>query len=207
MLAWVMLVGALSAIGPTGHLLEVPYRDQLDGSAYAWANCGPTSLSMALAYHGIAASPWDLRIKAMQAQQSWVDDEGGYSDSYGVFVYNLATVAEGMGVRTSGLWKREASRIDRLREWQAADLRREIQADHPVIVQVAYRALPRNHGSVVEADHYIVIHGITDADFVYSDPLGLPNGGPGRIISEADLMQAMAEASTPRVGFAVAQAR
>jgi predicted NAD/FAD-dependent oxidoreductase len=43
MLAWVMLVGALSAIGPTGHLLEVPYRNQLDGSAYAWANCGPTS--------------------------------------------------------------------------------------------------------------------------------------------------------------------
>jgi hypothetical protein len=69
-------------------VLDVPYRNQLDGSAYALSNCGPTSLSMALAYYGIDVSPWDLRVRAMQAQQSWVDDEGGYSDHYGVFVYS-----------------------------------------------------------------------------------------------------------------------
>ena len=126
MLAWVLLVGALlHASGPLeAHVLNVPYRSQLDGSAYALSNCGPTSLSMVLAYYGIDAPLWDLRVAAMQAQHSWVDDEGGYSDSYGVFVYNLASVAEVMGLRSTGLWSREGVRVDRLREWQASDLRR-----------------------------------------------------------------------------------
>jgi Peptidase_C39 like family len=126
MLAWVLLVGALlHASGPLeAHVLNVPYRSQLDGSAYAMSNCGPTSLSMVLAYYGIDAPIWDLRVAAMQAQHSWVDDEGGYSDDYGVFVYNLASVAEVMGLRTTGLWTREGVRVDRLREWQASDFTR-----------------------------------------------------------------------------------
>ncbi len=101
MLAWVVIAATLFGPGPAPadvHVLDVPYRNQLDGSAYAMANCGPTSLAMVLAYYGIDASPWDLRVKAMQIQHSWVGDDGGYSDGYGVFVYNLASVAETMGV-------------------------------------------------------------------------------------------------------------
>src|SRR6266850_7731795 len=142
MLAWVFLVGALFWATPQAsdaHVLDVPYRNQLDGSAYALANCGPTSLAMVLAYYGIDASAWDLRVRAMKIQHSWVGDDGGYSDSYGVFVYNLAAVAEGMGLRVDGLWAREGGRVDRLRQWQPADLRRAILADQPVIVQVKYR--------------------------------------------------------------------
>jgi uncharacterized protein YvpB len=209
MLAWVVLVGLLVGFGPTSdaHVLDVPYRNQLDGSAYALANCGPTSLSMVLAYYGVDASPWDLRVKSMRAQRSWVGDDGGYSDSYGVFVYNLATVAEGMGVHATGLWVREGGRLDRLHEWQASDLRREIQADHPVIVQVGYRALPRHAGSSAIDDHYVVVHGTSGSDFVYSDPLGVGDGGPDLTISEHDLLAAMAQATTPRVGFAVSKAK
>ena len=63
MLAWLLLIGAL--VYPAGpgdsHVLDVPYRSQLDGSAYALSNCGPTSLSMVLAYYGIDASPGELR--------------------------------------------------------------------------------------------------------------------------------------------------
>jgi hypothetical protein len=206
MLAWLLLVGALVLpAGPSdAHVLMVPYRSQLDGSAYALSNCGPASLSMVLAFYGIDAPPGDLRVRAMQAQHSWVDDDGGYSDSYGVFVYNLASVAEAMGLRSTGLWSREGVRVDRLREWQPSDLRRDIQADHPVIVQVTYRAIPSHAGSRAQDDHYIVVHGTIGTDFVYSDPLGTGGSGPDQTISERDLAYAMGTATTPRVGFALA---
>ena len=210
MLAWVFLVGPLLWARPgasDAHVLDVPYRNQLDGSTYALANCGPTALSMALAYYGVDASTWDLRVRAMKAQHSWVSDDGGYSDSYGVFVYNLGTVAEGMGLHVDGLWVREGGRVDRLHLWQPTDLRRAIQADHPVIVQVEYRALPMHSASTTLDDHYIVVHGTIDGDFVYSDPLGLGSGGPGLQISERDLMAAMGQASPPRAGFALAKSK
>src|SRR5689334_7992449 len=103
MLAWALLASALllgHASDP--HVLDVPYRSQLDGSSYALANCGPTALAMALAYYGVDASSWDLRVRSMKAQHSWVSDEGGYSDRYGVFVYNLATVTLEMGMHVDG---------------------------------------------------------------------------------------------------------
>ena len=97
----------MSASHGDGQVLHVPYRSQLDGSAYAQANCGPAALAMVLAYYGIDDSLWSLRVQAMQAQHSWVDDDGGYSDGYGVFVYNLAAVGESLGLRADGLWQRE----------------------------------------------------------------------------------------------------
>jgi hypothetical protein len=217
MLAWVLLASALliasanssasatsaSTESDTRHVLDVPYRSQLDGSPYALANCGPTALSMALAYYGIDDSPWDLRVRAMQAQHTWVTDEGGYSDSYGVFVYNLATVAEELGVHADGLWTREGGHLDSLHEWSPGDLRREVLADHPVIVEVEYRGLPAHGGSRALDDHYIVVHGTAGADFIYSDPLGLGHGASAEEISEDDLFAAMAGSMAPRAGFAV----
>ena len=79
---------------------------------------------------------------------------------------------------------------------------REIQADHPVIVEVAYRALPTHAGSRALDDHYIVVHGTIGNDFVYSDPMGIGDSGPLQQISETDLMAAMAGASAPQAGFA-----
>ncbi|HEV7665161.1 MAG TPA: C39 family peptidase [Chloroflexota bacterium] len=206
---WVVLLLALFGdIGAADvHVLDVPYRSQLDGSGYALANCGPASLSMALAFYGIDASPWDLRVKSMKAQHSWVGDDGGYSDRYGVFVYNLASAAETTDVHASGLWTREGGRVDRLHEWQPTEIRREVQADHPVIVQVGYRALPKHAGSTTLDDHFIVIHGLRGTDFVYSDPLGVGDAGPAETISETDLVGAMGRSSAPRVGFAVVGAR
>jgi uncharacterized protein YvpB len=60
----------LLGLGPPpgdAHVRDVQYCNQLDGSAYVLANCGPTSLAMVLAYYGIDASRWDLRVKAMQS--------------------------------------------------------------------------------------------------------------------------------------------
>ena len=184
-------------------LLAVPFRYQLDGSPYAQSNCGPTALAMVLAYYDIDASLWDLRVKAMKAQHSWVDDEGGYSDRYGVFVYNLASVAESFGLRADGLWVREGNRVDRLREWDARDLRREIAAGRPVIVQAHYRLLPTSRDARFLEDHYIVVHGTSGSDFVYSDPVT----AGGLTIGEGDLLKAMAGASSPRVGFALVKSK
>jgi peptidase C39-like protein len=204
MQAWLLLAAMFFVTESSdAHVLDVPYRTQLDGSSYAQANCGPTSLSMALAYYGVDASTWDLRVSAMKAQHSWVTDEGGYSDRYGVFVYNLATVAQQLGFHAQGLWDREGGRIDRLHQWSAADLRREVLHDHPVIVEVQYRSLPAHVGSMAVDDHFIVVRGTLGPDFVYSDPLGHGDQGPDERISESDLTNAMARSSAPRAAFAL----
>lgn len=212
MLAWSLLVAALfGASGSAGvydeHVFDVPYRSQLDGSRYALANCGPTALAMALAYYGIEASPWELRVRSMQAQHSWITDEGGYSDRYGVFVYNLATAAESLGAHANGLWLRDGWRLDRLHEWRPVEIRREIEAERPVILQVKYRALPEHASSLAPDDHYIVVHGLRGSRLVYSDPMGIDDGASERTISEADLVVAMARATTPSAGFAVGRGR
>jgi Peptidase_C39 like family len=204
MLGWIALAaGLLLSSGTDAHVLDVPYRNQLDGSPYALANCGPTSLSMAMAYYGIDLSPWDLRVASMKAQHSWVTDEGGYSDRYGVFIYNLANAAERFGLHADGLWSRDGARTDRLHQWQPNELRRAIQADHPVIVEVGYRALPAHAASRATDDHFILVRGTVGADFVYSDPLGVGDSGPEQHISEADLSVAMAAAEAPRAAFAL----
>lgn len=203
-LAWAALLGALFfSAEPAAHVLDMPYRSQLDGSSYQWANCGPTALSMALGYYGIDASPWDLRVSAMKAQHSWVTDDGGYSDRYGVFVYNLATAAESAGVHADGLWTRDGARPDVLHKWQASELRRALDANHPVIVEVEYRALPGHAAVRATTDHYVVLSGTDGGEFVYNDPLGVSGGGEDETISEADLLVAMAQADAPRAAFEV----
>ena len=205
MLGWlgVLASAMLWQADDGGVVLNVPYRSQLNGTPYALANCGPASLSMVLAYYDIDSSLWDLRVRAMKAQKSWVDDDGGYSHDYGVFVYNLATVAESMGLQVRGLWAREGNRIERLREWRAHDIRSAVSDAQPVILQVLFRALPGNAGSSYAWDHYIVVHGVVGERFVYSDPLDVRGGGPGRVISAEDLEYAMSKAKSPRAGFAV----
>lgn len=202
LLAWLFAVGASDT-----HVLDVPYRSQLDGSRYALSNCGPAALSMTLAYYGVDESMWDLRVRAMKAQHSWVDDDGGYSDHYGVFVYNLAAVAEELGLHADGLWSRDGARLDHLHEWQPIEIRREVLADHPVIVEVRYSALPARAASRALDDHYIVVRGTIGPDFVYSDPLGNTDDASIQQISEADLLTAMALSDAPRAGFVLVKPR
>jgi hypothetical protein len=189
--------------GGSAVVFDLPFRSQLDGAPYALSNCGPAALAMALAYYGVDASTWDVRVRAMRAQHSWVDDEGGYSDRYGVFVYNLGAVAESYGLHVGGLWSYEAGHPDQLRQWQPPDLRRELAAGRPVIVDVHYRALPAHHGSRATDDHYIVLHGFAGDDFIYSDPMSTDAAAGDVRIGSADLLAAMDQAQTPRTGFAI----
>ena len=54
----------------------VPYRSQLDGTPWAGANCGPTTLGMGLASLGMNISSTELRRQVLNAQGMWGNNVG-----------------------------------------------------------------------------------------------------------------------------------
>lgn len=121
-----------------------------------------------------------------------------------MFVQHLAAVAEGYGLRTAGLWRREGGgKLDRLRDWQPADVRHAVLAGQPVIVQARFQALPGREELRGFVDHYIVVHGLDGEGFVYSDPYDRAGGGLRQVIGASALRRAMQTASTPGAAFAV----
>src|SRR5205814_896469 len=99
-----------------------PYRSQLDGTAYSLANCGPTTLSMALASFGIDASPGTLRPQVQDHQRMW----GNY---VGSLITALAATANDYGVQTLDLYDGED-----IRRWTLDDVRVHLEQKHPVVV-------------------------------------------------------------------------
>ena len=173
--------------------VRVPYRSQLDGTAYASANCGPASVAMALEAFGKTEAPSAVRAAAL-ALQGMPD-----CDDCGLFIQHLATVAEASGVPTHGLRGAE----DSFRRWSVDDVRTALRAGQVVIPQVKYRRLPGRGSSGFGGDHYVVLTGIRGDQFVYNDPMDHDGSGYGRLISAEALATAMADSSFPRVAFAV----
>jgi hypothetical protein len=166
--------------------LRVPYRTQLDGSEYQEANCGPTALGMALEAFGMDLAAPDLRHQVLDAENFDPDD-----DDAGSFIWALARVAEGHGVRTRGLYDGDGN----LHHWTTDEIRDSVRQGQPVIVQVVYRGLPGREGSAYYGDHYIVVTGLLGDNFLYNDPIG---GAPAReapgydrVITPAQLQRAM----------------
>lgn len=157
-----------------------PYRTQLDGSAYASANCGPTTISMALAAFGVDASPGALRPRVLAAQRIWGNDVGS-------LITALAEVVESFGVRTVGL--REESGA--IRRWGLDDLRAQVRDKRPVVVQVSFRGLPGRERAAFFGDHYILLTGLLDDGFLYNDSINSDGPGWDRVISGARLLAAM----------------
>jgi uncharacterized protein YvpB len=164
---------------PDALRIAVPYRSQLDSSDYAGANCGPTTLSMALASVGINATSSQLRREVLDAQELWGDDVGSFIDY-------LANVAGAHGARVLDL-----SQAGNLKRWSVDDIRRQIQQSHPVIAQVSYRALPGRADSAYDGDHYIVITGLIGDQFLYNDSIDSDGIGYDRIIDAEHLSLAM----------------
>jgi hypothetical protein len=166
--------------------IPVPYRTQLDGSDYATANCGPTSLGMALELFGIEVPPRTLRDEVMEAQETMWDDQAGS------FIWALARVAQRYGLKTFGLFEPDWSTF---RRWSTDDVREEVRRGHPVILQVWFRGLPRRADSDYAGDHYIVVTGLLGDSFLYNDPLGgtPEHEGPGydRVMTASELRRAM----------------
>jgi LysM repeat protein len=166
-----------------------PYRSQLDGSAYAEANCGPTAVGMALDAFGVAVPSRALRAAALDAQHM-------YGNGVGTLITALAQVVEQNGL--SALDLRDGSGA--IHRWSLDDIRAHIHQGHPVIVQVRYRSLPGRGGVYYFGDHYVLVTGVVGDGFLYNDPIDIDGIGWDRVISGAALRTAM-NASDARYAY------
>jgi hypothetical protein len=173
--------------------IKVPYRTQLDGSDYAGANCGPTTLGMALEAFGLSVAQPDLRYEVLNSEEFDPDDNDA-----GSFIWALERVAQRRGLRTFGLYEGDGETYHR---WSIEDVRASVRAGRPVIAQVVYRGLPGREDAGYEGDHYVVITGLMGEDFIYNDPIGGPEAreAPGwdRIMTAAELRRAMRASDRP----------
>jgi len=160
-----------------------PYRSQLDGSRYAQANCGPTTLAMALEAFGVSLSSGQVRAEALDAQRIWGNDVG-------TLITALADVTRQNGLEPVGLYTPDGA----LRRWTLEDIRAEVRQGHPVVVQVHYRALPNRGGALFFGDHYILITGLLDDRFLYNDAINADGVGWDRVL-DADRLQRAMDAS------------
>jgi hypothetical protein len=167
----------------------VPYRGQLDGSPYAEANCGPTSVGMVLDSFGISVPLAQLRAEALDAQKMW-------GNGTGTLITALAQVVEKHGLTTLDL-----RQGDQIRRWSLDDVRAEVRLGHPVIVQVRYRSLPGRGGAYYFGDHYILVTGVVNEGFLYNDPMDFDGVGWDRVIS-ADRLRTAMNASDQRYAYA-----
>jgi LysM repeat protein len=188
-----VLPGAGPTYAPPAQLglgrLFVPYRSQLDGTPWAGANCGPTSLGMGLGSLGINVSSTELRRQVLNAQGMWGNNVGTLLDA-------LARVASSNGARPIGLL--DGNRIAR---WSPDDVRGQLRAGRPVIAQVRFRALPGRSRVPFFGDHYIVLTGLSGDSFLYNDPLNSDGPGADRLMTAAQLETAM-NATDQRYAYA-----
>lgn len=173
----------------TSLLLAVPFRTQIDGTAYSLVNCGPASLAMVLAAFGLDVDPPSLR----DYLNSLI---GNYDTEMGTSLYVLGRIAREAGLSTFGT-------SSGFENWTIDDIREQIRAGHPVITLTKYRFLPGRFGSTTDFDHYIVITGMVGEDFVYNDGAYSTEYGYNLVITPSQLKQAWASSSNPRHAMAV----
>ena len=172
--------------------LDVPYRTQLDGSISAQANCGPTSIAMALESFGVYIPTSQSRAIATRSM-------GIFSPWSGTTLESLRDVA-----RTYGLEGLDLHENGRYKRWTLDDVRRHLRAGHPVIPQLRYRLMPGREWTWVGFDHYVVINGMDGDDFIITDPV--PHNGRGeRTITAQQLLRAWMGSDQPGAALAVAR--
>ncbi len=169
--------------------IPVPYRSQLDGTPWAAANCGPTTLGMGLASLGIHMSSTDLRRQVLNAQGIWGNNVGSLIDA-------LARVASSHGARPIGFFDG-----NRIAKWSSDDVREQLRAGRPVIAQVRFRALPGRAAVRYFNDHYIILTGLSGENFLYNDSIDSDGPGADRLMTAAQLEAAM-NASDRRYAYA-----
>ncbi|HEY3080592.1 MAG TPA: SH3 domain-containing protein [Chloroflexota bacterium] len=184
--------GGDAVVTDSGVLLRVPYRTQLDGSAYAGANCGPASVGMALEAFGTYMPTTDIRRAAnrMQGTTGWYD--------VGTSLDVLAEIAARNGLVVRGL--HSGGGYDR---WSFDDVRRALRNGHVVIPQVHLATLPGQEHSSRAVDHFIVIVGYKEGRFIYHDPAFVGGGGHSLQIGEERLSLAWKRSDYPFAAFSV----
>ncbi len=164
---------------PSTVRIGVPYRTQLDDTPWAVANCGPTALTMGLEYLGKRVTPERVRPVVLDAQDI-------HGNDVGTFVWALAAAAERFEVRAVGLYDNGVQR-----QWTTDDVRDHLGNREPVILQVAYRALPGRESAPYGGDHYVIVTGLIGNGFLYNDPVDSDGLGYDRVMTAAQLDAAM----------------
>lgn len=157
-----------------------PYRSQLDGSPYATANCGPTTIGMGLSAFGVDVPPAEVRAEALDAQKMW-------GNGVGTLITGLAGVVQEHGLTPVGLYDATGA----LQHWTTDDIAYQVQLGHPVVVQVRYRALPGRESTAFYGDHYLLVTGLVPDGFLYNDPIDHDGIGWDRVMTASQLTTAM----------------
>jgi hypothetical protein len=182
-----------SSIDAVAFRLTIPFRTQKDGSPWQGSNCGPAILGMILDGFGLPGqSTDDLRFRAHTYQ-------GTVGMRTGTALDHIAHVAEDFGVRTYGLYDTSGQ----WRNWSADDIREQLKMGRPVMPLVRLYLLPTYENSLPRWGHYVLITGMNQDGFFYSDPLQVDSAdGTGGYMSADRLMRAMHSSHIP--GQAVA---
>jgi hypothetical protein len=176
--------------------LKVPFRSQIDGTPYAEANCGPTVGNMVLESFGFSVPQAELRKEVLSLQPR--ED----CDDCGVYLQNIAAVIANRGLKVNALRDNPDDPAS-FHHWAQDEIRAELRAGRPVVVQVYYRGLPGRANVNYYGDHYIVLHGFVGDRFVYNDPVDSDGPGYSRLISSKALDFAMSYGDFPYAGFSV----
>jgi hypothetical protein len=176
--------------------IGVPYRTQLDDTPWASANCGPTALTMGLEYLG-------QRVTSARVRRVVLDAQDVHGDDAGTYVWALAAAADRLGARAVGL-----SDDGGQHRWTTDDVHRHLEKGEPVILQVAYRALPGRERAPYGGDHYVIVTGLVADGFLYNDPVDSDGLGYDRVMTTAELDRAMnaTDRRFAHAGFALAGA-
>jgi hypothetical protein len=173
--------------------LEVPFRTQKDGGRWQTSNCGPAALGMVLDAFGMTGQATDdLRFRTHSYQ-------GTVGMRTGTALEHVARVAEDFGLPTMGLYDEDGT----FHDWTPGEIRAQLRLGRPVMPLVRLYLVPGHEGVGPRWGHYILLTGLTEDGFFYSDPLQTePQSGSGRTIPAAQLERAMQASHIP--GQAVA---
>jgi hypothetical protein len=187
---------ALTSGGSPEVWLKVPHRSQIDGTPYADANCGPTVGNMVLEAFGFRVPQPALRKEVLALQP------GEDCDDCGVYLQNIAEVIARRGLKVNRL-RDNPEDPSNFHHWTHDEIRAELRAGRPVVVQVFYRGLPGRATVNYWGDHYVVLHGLAGDRFLFNDPVDSDGPGYSRLISAQQLDYAMSHSDFPYAGFSV----
>jgi len=187
------VMAPLRAPGLATPIIQAPYLSQFDGSIYEQANCGPTALAMALDALGVPSD--QIALRHLAEQQMGINDPND-----GTTWESLAYAAHVMGVKTSAYKSGKQYLV-----WSFAELARQFDAGHPVLLLVRYRQMPGHETSDYWGDHYVVGLGFdADGNLIYHDPATRDGSGAFRSISRAQLLGAWSNTAIRYVRTAMA---
>ena len=172
--------------------LGIPFRSQIDGGVFQYVNCGPASLTMALAGFGLEVGPSQVRDYLNDLIDNFDSDLGTSLDV-------LSRISREAGLTAMDLYSDNGG----YRNWSTDAVRWHVQQGHPVITLVKYRNLPGHTSSLSEFDHYIVISGLTPNGFIYNDAAFATTLGYGLEISDVELEYAWNNSSIPHHAVAL----